>query len=338
MCLVAVLLVAAGGYGVYNFTGTLGLGGSSYSGPVSYVEAASMSTDGSQVAAIRRFDVIEAWNTDDGTLISRFKFEDKPRLVLPAGADGFLVFTDKGLVKWQPQKDSDGTSMQPVTGLSATIRNANVVLLPDGKTAYLFRGKNATVFDLAEQKEVRSFKTETTLPESTTVSPDQKYLVFGDREGKVHLLAGSDGKKLGELPASKLFPMENGKNAPRITNVVFSSDSRYLAVSLQTGVQHIIDMEDKLKVLKTTRQPITKMAFHPSKPSLISVGQEVHVMASDFSDTKAVPNVKMDRPKVIQLSPGGRYIMAFADEKPDLWVVDLDEMKLKQHLGPNPRL
>ncbi|MEZ6132350.1 MAG: HEAT repeat domain-containing protein [Planctomycetaceae bacterium] len=326
----ALLIVCVLGFSAFSVSS---FNATSYSGPVSHILAAGMSDDAARVVAIRRFNVLEAWNVADGSLINRMQLEQKLKAVLPAG-DEFLIFTQEQLMSWNPQLDRNGTSMDVIPDVDVSGAE-QIRSLPDGKTVYLIAPSGRVdVFGVTERKVSHSFELPPIAGSSLAVSPDQKFLAYGDEEGKLHLCSPHDGKELHSLSAGRFLDMEPGSKVPPVSRIAFSSDGQYMAISFERGSLVLVEME-KLQSVKSVELPVSQMVFHPGKNSLIVVNvQGLHVLEEEFGNHRQSEKTDLGDARFIQLTPDAKSLLSFVDENTDLWISNLEELELTKRLSP----
>ena len=333
--LIALLLCGGLGYGVYKAIGIFSSSGGAFTGPVSYVASVAVNSDGSRIAVLRDRNVIESWSMADGALTSRFQIEDRTSRVMFSDNSHVLLSTAEGLIKWAVDKDPYGQSIESLA-VDEVSTVQRMIVLPDGKTAYLFTGKNVNVLDLEGHTLLRSFKIPVLVPGSMTVSPDQQILIYGDKEGWIRILSAKDGKEQQKFSVTDFLQL--GPKAKAIVeNLSYSHDGKYLAISFSSGHLQIWDMhEGELFKSHKVNFSVSKMAFHPSTYDLIFVNNEgVQVLNNEFANIDLIDGSDMGDPFAIQLSADGATMVAFVDEEYDVWVIDLESRAVKYQLKGN---
>lgn len=327
--LVVAVVMGVAAFSVSNF------GSPSYSGPVSYVLSAGINSDASRLAAIRRFDVLEAWNVRDGALLSRLKMETTPLMVLP-DKDEFLVFTNQEMLVWNPEVDAHGRQMvaTPFEGIGTVSR---IQPLPDGKTFYLIYDSGfVSIFDLNKRKITNELDLPADAARTMAISPDQEFVAYGDNKGFLHLCSASDGKELNKFSAGRFLSPPPTVKVPPIRGVAFSSDASYMAIAFAHGKLVLIRM-DKLETIATVDIGVAQMTFHPQKPSLIVLSSKgVHILEEEFKSHRKSEEIPLGNSKFIQLTPDAKFVLSFVDEEKDMWVCDLEELKLIKRIKPTP--
>jgi HEAT repeat protein len=330
--LAAVLLVAGVGYGAMQLIARFTSGSGAYSGPVSFVASATINPDGSRIAVLRERGILETWDTSEGTLTSRFKYDTRTNRVIFADEDDVLLCTKDGLKEWHLITDPYGNTLSDVSNDDVAIVQKTVVL-PDGKTAYMFTRRDVNVMDLAARKTLRSFQLPVLVPPSLTVGPDQRFMIYGDDKGYIHVLSAQDGKEQQKFSVTRFLNAGN-QVQPKVENLAFSHDGKYLAIGFDTGHLQIWDMETAEPIkTQVESSPVAKMTFHPTEHRLIFVNREgVHILSEGFETRQSIDPAGMGNPMGIQMSSDGRTLLAFADEVRDVWVFDLEGRQLKHHL------
>ncbi|MEZ6058935.1 MAG: HEAT repeat domain-containing protein [Planctomycetaceae bacterium] len=330
----AILVVLGIGYAVYQGIDRFATGGSTFSGPVSYVISASVNADSSQIAVLRNRGVVESWNASDGTLVNRFAVSSPVNKLLCAGDDSVLLFSSDGMLEWNPLADPNGYSVHSIPGDNVALVQ-QVVRLPDGKTAFLFSGQNVSVIDLMTRKIQRSFK----LPGSARdpwLSPDQELMLCGGDNGDIQILSAKDGTQQMAFPASRWLTTD-ATVKPRVTDLGFSHDGQFIAISYDTGNVQIFEVAKAARgPVRTLNEdtPVEKLVFHPLELKLILVNhQGIHVLSDMFEKRDSIETDDLQVPTGMQLSADGATLVAFVDEVKDVWVFDLNGMKLKHRLS-----
>ncbi len=328
-CVVVLAVVGT----VYGVVGMFGSSTAVVTGPPSHVISASVSTDNTTLAVLRKRGVSEYWDLKSGEMNSRFQLGRQTRQLTFAGADEVLLFSRNSVAQWAPKTDPYGGTIKSTLteGLGGIQR---LVSSADGRTAFLFGGKAVTVFDLKDRKIVRNVEIGQSLSAATAVSPDQELIIYGDRSGNIVFASASNGQKVHSFSAKEM--LGNITTSPQLNSISFSPDSRLMALAFSTGYIQLWDMTVVEPInMKSCSPAASQVVLHPTEPIVYAGSRgKIVILKDNLESQEIIETDGMSNPLWMEVTADGKTLVVFAEESKELFVFDLTSKTLKHRLKP----
>lgn len=293
--------------------------------PVSDVRAIGVSRDGAQVSVARKFNVLEVWDTNAGTLTAQFQSE--------SGGDGILYRQDGNAVILAGAKSFELDTARVAGEGRDALQPANlnnlsthrVAATPDGAKAILCAASGkATLVDMVSGKQLLTFRVKDfTDRDAITVSPDASLAFVGTATGQLKVFSLEDGKPLGRLDIGQRI----GLPGVGVTALVMDPGGKVIAVGTSSGSVVVVDT-DKMEVLGKPYEgagSIVGLTFRGESRQLhvVTSRRELFVCGDDFSGSKKLTTSLSETPEQVAFSADGNVAAFFYAESDQFCVVDL---------------
>ena len=224
-------------------------------------------------------DSFSKWSMETGQKTGELEFADYIRGI--NGSSDLLLLEAKNAVGlWRvlpPKQNKSGTFINKQAAFEGLTQDgASMLVREDDQTS------NVTTFrvlDLVQQKERFSFKEKTEMRKMSQLSPDGNHVATRTSINEVHLVSSGSP----EMPSK--FVLDNVVDDV-VTQIVFSSDSKWMAIRTESGKIRLVDVTTGASKDLSSEVNDLSLMFTPDNQFLVATS--AGPVASDFpSDTKA---------------------------------------------------
>jgi len=233
------------------------------------------SPDGATLATAGTDQLISLWDVASGRLRAKFTGHTGVVWSLAWSPDGQRLATagwDGSVRVWDATRRQDAEAIPTAANFSLAFSPDGEVLAGGGAGVQLWDAECGELFKTLPEMDTRDVR--------IAFSPDGKLLAAFGEDNIIHLYSVKDWAHLGTIPAP----------THPITAMVFSPDSRTLAVPVLDTSVRLYDMDSRKERLRLdNREPIVTVAFIPDGKTLITGGKPIKFWDPATGKQQATP-------------------------------------------------
>jgi WD40 repeat protein len=263
------------------------------------ITSASVSPDGSLIAAGEYNGSVEVWSLDSsepGRLVLTIK-DDQPVAAVAFSPDGKRIAVGDKLrtTLW----NAGSGSMQ----VTLYAPGYGFVFNPDGTSLDLASDSSFQTYDIGPDREKLAWIC-STWAASAVFSRDGKWLYVGCGDGSIQIVDSFTGEILNTIK----------HHSDNIVNMAISPDGARLTTASWDGNANVIDSKSGLVLhtISAVDNYVSGVAYSPDGKLLALSGIEGMVKVYDTTAYKEVQSFAIAEPQVVAFSPDGKYVASGA--------------------------
>lgn len=211
--------------------------------PIASLRDVAVDQTGEHIGVVRKFGVVEIWQTKDMKLLKRIQHPDQGLGRAIYCNNKLVLLTGNSARVWDPAADPDGLHIEPLAGVELTfsaicvprVAPEQYLIDPTGQVSVL----NRNTLKVSRTFRIPYAQAKVT---ATSICADGSVIAIAERDGMIRRVATESGQVVEELSIRQLGKFDADEY---VVALAISDDAAQLAIALRSGPVIVLNTKDR---------------------------------------------------------------------------------------------